>query len=191
VQTIHPLGPETGMKITTAYWYTPSGRCINKQRETSAVVLRDTTATRPRTFHTLGRLKRTLAGEGGIAPDIYVAPEKITGLATRVPTASYFDFATEYANSHPNLTMDFVADRAILEEFKNYLRTKKNFDFTEAEFDSAQQVIAQMIEIEMGGKIDGIHGEYQMRLRRDPELQKAIEILKPASSTEEILRRLK
>ncbi|MGB9742701.1 MAG: S41 family peptidase [candidate division WOR-3 bacterium] len=191
VQTIHPLGSETGIKITTAYWYTPSGRCIHKQRETITVVLRDTTAKVKKTFHTLGKLKRTLSGEGGIAPDIYVPPEKITGLATRVPAASYFDFATEYANSHPGLTMDFVADRVILEEFKRYLRTKKNFDFTEAEFDSAQQVIAQMIEIEMGGKIDGIHGEYQMRLRRDPELQKAIEVLKPARSTEEILRRLR
>jgi carboxyl-terminal processing protease len=192
VQTIHQLGPETGMKITTAYWYTPSGRCINKQRETSDVVLRDSSVTQAKkTFHTLGKLKRTLFGEGGIAPDLYVQPEKITGLATRVPTASYFDFATEYANAHPGLTMDFVADEKILDQFKSYLRTKKNFNFTEAEFDSAKQVIAQMIEIEVGGKIDGIHGEYQMRLRRDPELQKAIEILKPASSTEEILRRLK
>lgn len=191
VQTIHSLTFQTGMKITTAYWYTPSGRCINKHRESSDVVLRDTLGTLKKTFHTLGKLKRPLFGEGGIAPDIYVEPEKITGLAARVPTASYFDFATEYANAHPQLTMDFVADQAILEEFKKYLRSKKNFDFSEAEFDSSQQTIAQMIEIEMGGKIDGIHGEYQMRLRRDPEVKKAIDILKSAGSTEEILRRLK
>ncbi|MEO0052174.1 MAG: S41 family peptidase [candidate division WOR-3 bacterium] len=191
VQTIHPLGPETGMKITTAYWYTPSGRCINRQQETSGVVIKVESQGAPRSYRTLGRLKRPLYGEGGIAPDIYVPPEKIAGLAARVPTGSYFDFATEYANSHPDLTMDFVADERILEEFKQYLRKKKNFEFSEVAFDSSRQVIAQMIEIEMGGKIDGMHGEYQMRLRRDPEVKKAIEVLKPAATTEEILRRLR
>jgi carboxyl-terminal processing protease len=191
VQTIHQLGPEIGMKLTTAYWYTPSGRCINKPSEKSRVVLRDTVSEAKKSYWTLGPLHRPLYGGGGIAPDIYVVPEKITGLVARIPGAAFFDFATEYANSHPGLTMEFRADKVILEEFKEYLRNRKKIEFTDAEFDSSQEVTAQMIEIEIGGKLDGLHGEYQMRLRRDPEVKKAVEILKSARSTEQILRQLK
>ncbi|MEO0004392.1 MAG: S41 family peptidase [candidate division WOR-3 bacterium] len=190
VQTIHQLGPEIGMKLTTAYWYTPSGRCINRPREKSSVVLRDTSAIVKKSYHTLGSLHRALYGGGGIAPDIYVEPERITGLAARIPGSAFFDFATEYANSHPDLTMDFKADKNILGQFRNYLRTKKKIEFTDAEFDSCEANLAQMIEIEIGGKIDGLHGEYQMRLRRDPEVKRAIEVLDRARSTADILKGL-
>ncbi|MGQ9678425.1 MAG: S41 family peptidase [bacterium] len=191
VQTIHPLGPEIGMKITTAYWYTPSGRCINKPREKSSVVLKDTTKDSRKSFRTLGPLHRNLYGGGGIAPDIYLAPEKITGLAARVPRSSFFDFATEYVNSHPGLTMDFQANEQVLAQFKEFLRIKKKIEFTDNEFDSSQDVVAEMIEIEIGGKIDGLHGEYQMRLRRDSYVKKAVELLKSAQTTEDILRQIR
>lgn len=192
VQTIHPLGPEVGMKITTAYWYTPSGRCINKPREQSPVVIKDTTGATKKTYQTLGKLRRKLYGGGGIAPDIYLPPDKITGLAARILRSTFFDFATEYANSHPGLTMEFRADERILSQFRDFLRRRqKDIEFTEAEFDSSRTVIAEMLEIEVGGKLDGMHGEYQMRLRRDPYVKKAVELLEPARSTEEILRGLK
>ncbi len=191
VQTIHPLGPETGMKLTTAYWYTPSGRCINKPREKSDVILRDTATEAKRTYRTLGSLRRLLYGGGGIAPDIYISPEKITGLALRIPRAAYFDFTAEYVNNNPGLTMGFKADDKILEGFEDYLRTRKKLEFTEAEFDSSRAVIAELIEIEVGGKLEGLHGEYQMRLRRDPAVKRAVEILTPAASTEELFKRLK
>lgn len=190
VQTIHPLGSEIAMKLTTAYWYTPSGRCINKPQEKSGVVLRDTVKDVRKTYRTLGSLRRSLYGGGGVAPDIYIAPEKITGLAARVLRSIFFDFATEYANRHPNLKMPFKADETILEEFKQYLR-KKKIEFTDTEFDSGKEFIAEIIEIEIGGKLEGLHGEYEIRLRRDPYVKRAIEILKPARSTEEILKGLK
>lgn len=190
VQTIHPLSSEVAMKLTTAYWYTPSGRCINKPREKSEVVLRDTLKDIKKTYRTLGSLRRSLYGGGGVAPDIYIAPERITGLAARILRSVFFDFATEYANNHPNLKMSFRADEGVLEEFKDYLR-KKKVEFTDTDFEASKEFIAEIIEIEIGGKLAGLHGEYEMRLRRDPYVKRAIEILKPARSTEEILKELK
>lgn len=191
VQRIYPLGSEIGMKITTANWYTPSGRCINKPREKSLVVIKDTTKDSQQNFWTLGPLHRSLYGGGGIAPDIYLPPEKLTGLAARIPRSSFFDFAAEYANNHPGLTMDFRADEQILAQFNEFLRNKKKLEFTGEEFDSSRDVLAEMIEIEIGGKIDGLHGEYQMRLRRDSQVKKAIELLEVAHTTEEILKRIR
>ncbi len=191
VQTIHQLSSETGMKLTTAYWYTPSGRCINKPEKKSPVIISDTLASSQKSFHTLGALHRPLYGGGGIAPDIYLPPEKLTGFAARIPGSALFDFATEYVNRHPGLTMDFRVTDEILEEFKKFLRERKKLEFTEAEFDAGREAIAEMIEIEVGGKLDGLHGEYQMRLRRDAYVKEAIELLKSATSTREILSRLK
>ncbi len=191
VQTIHQLSPETGMKLTTAYWYTPSGRCINKLGKKSTVVIQDTHNFTGKNYRTLGTLRRPLYGGGGIAPDIYLPAEKITGLAARIPGFAFFDFTTEYVNAHSGLTMDFRANDKILEEFKNFLRQRKKLEFTDAEFDAIREIIAEMIEIEIGGKIDGLHGEYQMRLRRDTYVKKSIELLESASSTKAILNRIK
>ncbi len=86
--------------------------------------------------------------------------------------------------------MDFKADDEVLAQFKEFLRSRKKVEFTDGEFDSARAAVAEMVEIEIGGKIDGLHGEYQMRLRRDSYVKKAVELLESATSTEEVLKRL-
>ncbi|MEO0079503.1 MAG: hypothetical protein ABIK44_02345, partial [candidate division WOR-3 bacterium] len=62
--------------------------------------------------------------------------------------------------------------------------------FTDAAFDSSAEVIAGQIEVEVASKLHGIRGAYQMRLRRNPAVHKAIELLEGAGSTEAILKRL-
>ncbi|MEO0079502.1 MAG: S41 family peptidase, partial [candidate division WOR-3 bacterium] len=121
VQTIQQLGPDIGAKITTAYWYTPSGRCINRPRERSGV-LKDTASPAQGRFQTLGNLKRVVWGGGAIVPDVFVPDAKLSGLAARIIRDAYFDFAVDYVNRHPGLTMDFTADERVLGQFKDYLR---------------------------------------------------------------------
>jgi len=191
VQTIQQLGPDIGAKITTAYWYTPSGRCINRPRERSGV-LKDTVRQQTReVFHTLGSLRRVVYGGGAIAPDVFVPEAKPAGLAARVVRDAYFDFAVDYVNSHPGVTMEFEADGKVLDQFKEYLRTEKKVQFTDAAFDSSAEAIAGQLEIEVASKLHGIGGAYQMRLRHNPSVHKAIELLERASSTEQILKGLR
>lgn len=75
-QTLYHLG-DAALKLTTALWYTPSGRSINRQRPRPAdddesdddVDHQDSTVTRP-VFHT--DADRVVTGGGGITPDVVV-----------------------------------------------------------------------------------------------------------------------
>jgi len=189
VQTIHQLGPVTAVKVTTAYWYTPSGRCINRPRDSNGdlVEAEDDGEETTRKYRTLGELQREVSGGGAIVPDIYLGYEELAELAARVNRSSYFDFAVEYANGHGNLTMDFEAGDAVLEQFRDYLRDVKEIEFTAAEFDSSRETFMAQIEREVAGKIAGMRGDYEMRLRRDPHVLRAIELLENAESNHGML----
>lgn len=191
VQTITPLSADYGVKITTAYWYTPSGRCINRKRDRNGDVAQDTSSGVSRQqYRTLGALRRPLYGAGGIAPDVYVPYQRLTGLAARVTRDAYFDFAVLYNHTHKGLDLDFEAGDEVLAQFADYLRENKKMSFSVAEFDSAREFIAGSIETEVGAKLQGTRGEYRMRLRRDSQVRKAVELLTGARSTEQLLRAL-
>jgi carboxyl-terminal processing protease len=191
VQTIHPLGPEIAVKVTTAFWYTPSGRCINRPYDKESAVIQDTTQKTAKVYHTLGKLHRTVYGGGGIVPDVYVAYAKLSPLAARTTRDAFFDFAVDYTNSHAGLTADFQADKVVLEQFRDYLKTTKKLEFTPTEFDSAEGIFVREIEREVVAKLLGMRGDYQARMRRDEHVLKAIELLKPVRSTAELLKGLK
>jgi len=191
VQTIHPLGPEIAVKVTTALWYTPSGRCINRPYDKESAVIPDSTQDTTKVFYTLGKLHRKVYGGGGIVPDVYVAYAKFTPLAARMTRDAFFDFAVDYTNSHPGLTADFRADKAVLDQFKDYLKTTKKLEFTQAEFDSSQSIFEREIEREVAAKLFGMRGDYQARMRTDEHVLKAVELLRPAQSLDDLLKGLK
>jgi carboxyl-terminal processing protease len=191
VQTIHPLGPEIAVKVTTAFWYTPSGRCINRPYDKESAVIQDTTQKATKVYHTLGKLHRTVYGGGGIVPDVYVAYAKLSPLAARTTRDAFFDFAVDYTNSHPGLTAEFQADTAVLGLFRDYLKTTKKLEFTPTEFDSAEAIFVREIEREVVAKLLGMRGDYQARMRRDEHVLKAVELLKPVRSSAELLKGLK
>jgi carboxyl-terminal processing protease len=191
VQTVHPLGPEIAVKVTTAFWYTPSGRCINRPYDKESSVIPDSTQDTTKVFYTLGKLHRKVYGGGGIVPDVYVGYTKLTPLAARMTRDAFFDFAVEYTNSHPGLSADFRADNAVLEQFRDYLKTTKKVEFTPAEFDSSRSIFVREIEREVAAKLFGMRGDYQARMRTDEHVRKAVELLRPSQSLAELLKGLK
>jgi carboxyl-terminal processing protease len=191
VQTIHPLGPEIAVKVTTAFWYTPSGRCINRPYDKESAVIQDTIKKTDQVYHTLGKLHRAVYGGGAIVPDVYVQYAKLSPLAMRMLRDAYFDFAVDYTNSHPGLSADFRADQAVVEQFRDYLKTTKKMEFTPAEFDSSKDIFVREIEREVVAKLLGMRGDYLARMRRDEHVLKAVGLLKPVKSTSELLKGLK
>ncbi|MFO7637904.1 MAG: S41 family peptidase [bacterium] len=205
VQTIHQLDPQMAVKITTAYWYTPSGRCINRPRDEEGEFVddeyEDEEAVRPvprrldrpgenATTRTLGTLGRTVCGGGAIVPDVYVSYERRNEFEMRLTRGMFFDYAVDYYDRYPGLTMGFAADAAVLEDFRRYLREVKEVEFTDEEFDEARSGFVEEIEREVGGKLQGMRGEYQMRLRHDVHVSRALELLKGADSNLALLKQL-
>jgi carboxyl-terminal processing protease len=136
VQQVYTLTDSTALKLTTAKWYVPSGRCIQKDShnsrhpDTLAVadsLVADTAkvdSTKFQVFHTNGG--RIVYGGGGITPDIKVSPEMLNPLELNLERLSvFFDYAMKYTTAHPNLPASFEVTDQMVSEFKDFLKEKK------------------------------------------------------------------
>ena len=135
VQTISPLTYNTSLKITTAKYYTPSGRCIQKidySHDNNVIVHSDSLSTaRFFTDH-----KRNVYGSGGITPDTIVN-FKIEGNITKAILAKglFFQFADNYFTSNQNKKFNALLNEELFSDFTVFLKEKK-FEFkSEAEIE--------------------------------------------------------
>jgi len=118
VQTVVPLTPVSALKITTAKYYTPSGRCI--QRQDYSMWADTTNSDEELAYYTNNG--RPVFGGGGIVPDIVVEPEQVNDLVWDLQRKShYFNFAVEYTNTHTNIDTSFQVKDSIVNAFKDYL----------------------------------------------------------------------
>lgn len=132
VQTTRPLSYNSQLKVTTAKYYIPSGRCIqaldyaNRNEDGSVGKVPDSLVTKYQT-----KAGRDVFDGGGIDPDVKVEPLKLSDIAFNLGVDMlYFDFATEYHFNHPTIpaVKDFKVDDALLAEFDKWL-SKREFDY--------------------------------------------------------------
>ena len=140
VQTVFNLEDGAGLKLTTAKYYIPSGRCIQKpeglknhtassaegERTDKDSVVSDSTQLKQSYFTKGGRV---VYGGGGIVPDVIVPYETLSPFEYNLlAKLSFFDFAIHYTATHPHVPKDFEVDEKMMAEFKQFLKTK-NFDY--------------------------------------------------------------
>src|SRR5450759_3831603 len=102
VQITRPLSYNTQLKVTTAKYYIPSGRCIQARdfshpnEDGSVGIIPDTLITEFKTKH-----GRTVKDGGGITPDIEILPDPLSQISSELYVRNYiFDFATNYYWAH-------------------------------------------------------------------------------------------
>ena len=129
VQTTRDLSYNTKLKVTTAKYYIPSGRCIqaldytHRNADGSVGNIPDSLITVFKTKN--GRLVKD---GGGINPDIRNVQDTLSALSFKlVQDYMIFDFATEYASKHKTIAPPdkFDIDDDIYKEFHKYLTEKK------------------------------------------------------------------
>ena len=125
VQNIKDLGYNSKVKVTTAKYYIPSGRCIQgvTYKDGVAVEIPDSLRTAFKT-----RNGRRVYDGGGILPDIYIEAESKSPVVRSLRDQFYiFDYVTEYTLKHPKIAEvnDFHFDD--FEGFIQYLE-KRKFD---------------------------------------------------------------
>src|SRR3989339_494478 len=128
VQTIIPLSYNTSLKITTARYYTPSGRSIQKisYSEKNKVFEKGTDLIKNE-FYT-DHLRKVYSA-GGIMPDTVVVNESSSGLVQKLlADGMFFRFATNFFNNNQNKDLKKYSSEMLLKEFTNYLHNQK-FDF--------------------------------------------------------------
>lgn len=126
VQTITPLLYETQLKITTAKYYTPSGRCIQEidyTKKNQTGVFTAVPDSLKRKFKTLkGRLELEA---GGIQPDTVINEMEHSSYYNELNRRSlFFKFATRYASTHDDTTAEFQSD-SLFKEFQEFLNEQK------------------------------------------------------------------
>jgi carboxyl-terminal processing protease len=139
VQTIIPLSYNTSLKITTARYYTPSGRSIQKiDYSTKNKVFEKNLLMDHKKFKT--DHERTVLSAGGIMPDSSVKNESNSRLIqTLLADGMFFKFATFYYNNNPKTELSKISSDYLLKEFVEYLKTE-NFSFVS----QAEQLIKEL-----------------------------------------------
>jgi carboxyl-terminal processing protease len=131
VQTVRELPYNAALKMTTAQYFTPSGRTIQSVNYTRADSL--TRARQSDTTFTTDEGRRVESGHG-IAPDVRVAPPPPSPLEEALERrAAFFFFANEYAAEHPPVDASFAPSDETLAAFQQWLDAE-NVDYeTDAE----------------------------------------------------------
>jgi carboxyl-terminal processing protease len=191
VQSVMRLPGSNALKITTAKYYTPSGRCINKDEEVtedSAILLsEDAKADSGRAYHTLSG--RTVYGGGGIRPDIEIKQDSVPRIATGLARQGLvFEFAVHYAATHKDVEDRSLGNHAaLMSDFKDFLKSK-NFEYTDAEFEEGRDFIDVMLRSEISRKIWGDEAAYTVAIEGDTQLLKTADLLKKAGSLSELFK---
>lgn len=166
VQITRPLSYKTQLKVTTAKYYIPSGRCIqaldfsHPNEDGSVGIIPDSLISEFKT-----RNGRIVKDGGGITPDIEIASEPLSQIATELFYRNYiFDFASQYYWSHPGpKSIDqFSFTDQDYTDFKNYLFNRR-FSYRTITEISLNELIANAKK----EKYYDIHKEIFTELQKD------------------------
>ncbi|MSR05775.1 MAG: S41 family peptidase [Gemmatimonadetes bacterium] len=203
VQTLFQLSASEALKITTAKWYTPSGRLIQRvptgeARAIAMAAAADTAAKRDtvaaKVFKTDGG--RVLQGVGGIHPDVVVGSDSLgtaerefaKSLGSKIPT--YRDALTAYAielkvqKAVPNET--FTPTAAMRAELLRRIRAK-GVELPDSVWSGVRQFIDQQLAYEAVHYSFSKVAEFKRRAADDVQIQKGIQLLQRARTPRELI----
>jgi carboxyl-terminal processing protease len=127
VQTVTGLSNNTSLKITTAKYYTPSGRCIQKidyMHKNNEGVFAIKPDSLKEHFKTLNG--RDMLEAGGIYPDSIVLNDSVSGYVYELIRKSHiFKFSVQYVNANRKDENFVLSMPNVMKEFKKYLKDKK------------------------------------------------------------------
>ena len=213
VQTVFQLNHTEALKLTTARYYTPSGRSIHKDRESEGHHLNednpldqdDQLQDAPAELE-VPRFKkdayttdsgRVVYGGGGVTPDIEIDQSYRTDFEVAVERdGALFSFAVDFVNSHPDLPADWTPDQQVLDEFGEHLAARENIhDFLEVfELSLSDSLLAANTDFlewgvrrEVLRRTQGSSAAYQVAIEKDTQLHEALALFDEARSLDDLL----
>jgi carboxyl-terminal processing protease len=174
VQNVRMLPHESYLKVTTAKYYTPSGRCLQAINYTGdRKKTPDNLTSEFKTLH-----GRTVRDGGGITPDTTLTDDEKINISYYLFTKNIiFDYATQYAASHPTIaTPDtFRLSNGEYQQFVDYVIDR---DFTyQLESNKYLQDLRKMIRIEgYEASTDSILNQLTDLLK--PDIQKDLQLFR-------------
>ncbi len=124
----------TKIKVTTAKYYIPSGRCVQKQDYSHSKAIfhneeSDSGSLAAKTSQFFTTNRREVYEKGGITPDRYIKPDEVPHVATELWRSSLvFNFAVDYQQKNPDWTGDVGVTDEIFYQFTDYVKAE-DFDY--------------------------------------------------------------
>jgi carboxyl-terminal processing protease len=199
VQSIYRLSEGAGLALTTAHYFTPSGRLIQRPWDETfdeylSYTMRDQDPNKQHPASDLKytvRLGRKVYSGGGIEPDHRVDgpiegfnpakfgrrlyPTMFANFARRFDRDgdTRFGAATDAKARHA-ITGDFVVDDAMLQEFKSYVKAQLPTIYDETGFNADLEFIRAMIRYEVDIQLFDVATARRHLLDKDPQAQYAL-----------------
>lgn len=205
VQTLYRLPDNNWLKLTTARWYTPSGRSIQgpygidhpmEDLDTGiepGASQEDTTRERPEYRTESGRV---VLGGGGITPDLVVVPDTMSSaeralveVLVQDHAATYaevrFSFGVRYAEAHPELQPGFTVTPGMLDAYYQAL-AEGGVEVDRAVYDGARRWVAAQIGDEITVSKWGVAEARKRSNTRDVQVGTAVDLLQRANTPESL-----
>ena len=200
VQTVYPLEGGYALKMTTAKWYTPSGRSIQKERKllpdgSFVEVLPDSMETdavrksRPKFKSDAGR---TVYGGGAVTPDVIVQPDTLSSeeqkllnaLAPKaqVVRSTLINFAVEQKGK---VQQNFVVSKALREEFYNRL-VAQGVKVDKAQFEAGGSEIDRLLGSSIARIAFGDSTAKRRDIADDAQLRRSLDLLKQGQTQRDL-----
>jgi len=184
VQTVYPLSQNTGLALTTARYYTPSGRLIQRDYANKSFFdyyyRKDASGPNKKDVY-MTDSGRPVYGGGGITPDEkFTGPELNDFQKRLLRNYAFFNFAAKYFGTHStDLPANWVPGEDVVNEFHQFL-LDEGIEFTEAEFAENHGWVRQQLQREMYITAFGLDDSRRFAITTDPVVLKAIESMDKA-----------
>jgi len=170
VQNVFPLTGNTALALTTAFYYTPSGRSIQKPLASGHLEIEK----QSEQFRTDSG--RSVTGGGGIQPDLVVGPEGQTRLRVALDASGIItSFATDYIQKH-EIQPNFEVSASLLEDFQVYAG-ERNIQPSVGEWSEERAWVQSRLKQEIFNQAIGVAKGDEVEMQRDPAVRAAIERL--------------
>jgi carboxyl-terminal processing protease len=193
VQTVFPLGPDLALRMTTARWFTPSGRSIQAAQLDSVMGTAPSPARHAIYHSTAGRL---LPASGGIVPDVVLHPDTLDGPATLFATALdghvplFRDMLTAYAldlrKAGTVSSEGFTVSPAMCDEIRRRL-ADHGIVLADSVYRGGERVVSEQLGYEVARYVFGPEAERRRRVVLDTEVQQAVALLRGTTTPQALL----
>ncbi len=170
VQNVFPLSQQTGLALTIAFYYIPSGRSIQKPLRAGGQ-LDSATVLERKAFKT--DAGRTVRGGGGVEPDEEVLPEVPTRLGMVIEgSASFTNYATEAIKKF-KVDENFKVDGAVMDDFRVFL-SERSIQPSVPEFLQVRDWAQSRLQQEIMTQAIGVAKGDEVEAQRDPVVRRAV-----------------
>ncbi len=212
VQTVFRLDEDEALKLTTARYYTPSGRSIHKDRPrhpkvseaegmTDAPPLEETPAEKEKVRFEKKKYYtdsgRVVYGGGGITPDIEIDQDFLSDFEVAVERdGALFSFAVDYVARLDSVPENPVIDDATFRDFEQFLRGRENIEeylgafeltLSDSLIEANRDFITRGIRREVARRAHGAQAAYKVAIEADVQLHHALDLFKKAHTLPELL----